>query len=512
MKVEVRNEPRSRAVLEIDVPEDDVAKAMDQAYASLVRRVRIPGFRPGKAPRAILERHVGTDTLREEALRRLVPERYSAAVDEAGIEPIARPSIEIKEGPEGRGLHLTATVDVYPKVVLPDYRALHVAREHHPVTDEDVAHVLEDIRARHGRLVSAGGEPARRGDFVLLTVAAAPKDLERLQPGKELLVEVGGGLLPASLEAALEGARAGEDRSVDAGGGTVTVHIVDVRRKDLPPLDDAFAQMVSDQPTMQALRERLRARAAQEREEQDALDLRRRVLDAVLAETQMDLPESLVEHELDHMMDELDARLRSRGLSLASYAKTRASRPAETGNIAPSEGEAAPASDAAVAAGTEEGTPPHRVPTENSPAVRSRPAASDDEAIRAIRAETQPAAERRVRVRLLLETVAEREGLTVSEEEMAAEVEKLADELRQDAAKTRAWLSERGRYDGLRATILRRKAMNVLMEAVAGGTDAASQGAPGAGETAKSTGSTPTGEPPATPPGDDAPGGPAIMP
>jgi trigger factor len=448
MKVECRTEPGSRAVLEIDVPEDEVARAMDQAYAHLVRRVQIPGFRPGKAPRAILERHVGTEALREEALRRLVPERYSAAVAQAGIEPVARPSIEVKEGPDGKGLRIVATVDVYPKVTLPDYRALRVPPERRPVTDEEVDRALEDLRARHGRLVSAGGEPARPGDFVLLTVTAAPEGLDRLTPGKELLVEVGGGLLPEAVEAALEGARAGDDRTVRVGdAGEVTVHIVDVRRKDLPALDDAFARTVSDQPTLEALREGLRRRLVQERAERDARETRERVLDAVLARTQVDLPESLVQHEIDHMLEELDSRLRSRGLSLESYLKTRA----------PGTG-AAP----------EGGEPPA--------------GAGEEAALQALRAETRPAAERRVRARLLLEAVAEREALAVGEEEMAAEVENLAGDLRQDVPKVRAWLAERGRYEGLRENALRRKAMALLVDLVAGAPEASrSPGTPAEG-------------------------------
>ncbi len=428
MKVEWRTEPGSRAVLEIEVPEDEVARAMDAAYATLVRRVQVPGFRRGKAPRPILERHIGMDALREEALRRLVPERYSEAVSQAGIAPITRPSIEVKDGPDGKGLHLTATVDVYPKVILPDYRAMRVPRESRPVADEDVDRALEDVRARHGRLVSTKDEAARRGDFVLLNVttlsapaAGAPPGLERLQPGRELLVEVGGGLLPAPVEAALEGARAGEDRTAQVeGAGEVTVHVGDVRRKELPPLDDAFARTVSDRLTLAALREGLRTRLAQERAADEARELRERVLDAMLAQTTVDLPESLVRHELEHMLEDLSGRLRSRGLSLESYLRSQ----------------------------------------------------GKDEA--ALLADLRPGAERRVRSRLLLEAVAEQEALTVAEEEMAAEVEKLAGELKQDVPKVQAWLAEGGRREGLRESILRRKAMTLLVDAVTGALAAAS--------------------------------------
>ena len=415
MKVAVRTEPKSRAVLEIEVPEDVVARAMDRAYAALVRQVNVPGFRRGKAPRAILERHIGTEAIREEALRRLVPEQYSEAVTQSGISPIASPSVDIQDGEDGKGLRLTATVDVYPEVTVPDYRALHVDREANAVGDADVDRALDDLRARQGRLVPVA-EPAQRGDFVLLTIVSAPPGLERMQAGKELLVEVGGGLLPVEVETALEGARAGEERAVPltSGNGEVAVRVADVRRKALPPLDDEFAKKVSDQTSLAGLRDGLRAQLDRERSERERVVLHDRVVDAVLAQTTMDLPESLVEHEIEHVVEDVTGRLQSRGLTLESYLRN----------------------------------------------------ANKDEA--AFRAELRPRAERRVRVRILLEAVVEREKLTIGEEEMADEVQKLAAELQQDVPGVEKWLDEGGRRDGLRAGLLRRKAVDMLVEAVAG--------------------------------------------
>lgn len=425
MKVAVRTEPGSRAVLEIEVPEDVVARAMDRAYAALVRQVTVPGFRRGKAPRSILERHVGTEAIREEALRRLIPEQYSEAVTQSGISPIASPSVDIQDAEDGKGLRLTATVDVYPEVTVPDYRSLHVDRETNSVTDEDVDRALDDLRARQGRLATVA-EPAQRGDFVLLTIVSAPTGLERVQAGKELLVEVGGGLLPAEVEAALEGVGAGEERtvSVASGEGDVTVRVADVRRKELPALDDDFAKKVSDQLTLASLRDGLRAQIVRERAERETSALQDRVVDAVLAQTTMELPESLVEHELEHVLEDVAGRLQSRGMTLESYLRT----------------------------------------------------VNKDEA--AFRAEVRPRAERRVRVRILLEAVTEREGLTVTEEEMADEVKKLAAELQQDVPTVEKWLNDGGRRDGMRAGLLRRKAVDILVDAVTGVAPAPQAGEP----------------------------------
>jgi len=432
VKMAWRTEPGSRAVLDIEIPEEDVTRAMDRAYAALVKRVSVPGFRRGKAPRAVLERHLGADALREEALKDLLPERYAQAVIQAGIAPVARPSFDVKGGPDGKGLRFTATVEVLPKISLPDLGAIRVPREAHPVTDADVDRTFDDLRARHSRLATAEGEAARHGDYVLLKVKSAPAGFERLQPGKEVLVEIGGGLLPAEVEAALEGARAGEDRTAQPPGvpGTIEVHVADVRRKELPPLDDAFARLVSEEPSLQALRDRIRERLVSERAGAEERDLRERVLDAVLSRTEIDLPESMVLHEMEHTLEDLNRRLRSRGLSLETYLRSQ----------------------------------------------------GKDEA--GLRADLRPAAERRVRVRLLLDEVAAHEALTLTEEEMSRAVENLAQESGEEVQKMQAWLAQGDRSTGLREHLLRQKAMTMLV-AHAAGTSEAGEATPTPSQTAE---------------------------
>jgi trigger factor len=411
VKMEWKTEPGSRAILNIEIPEDDVNRAMDRAYATLVQRVTVPGFRRGKAPRTVLERHVGAEALKEQAFKDLLPERYAQAVAQAGVTPVSRPSFEVKEDPDGKGLRMTATVEIYPQVTLPDYRSLRVPRDHRPPTDHDIDQVVEDLRARQGHLASAGAEPARRGDFVLVKVARAPEGMERLQPGNEALVEVGGGLLPSEVETALEGARAGEDRTAPADGteGAIEVHVVDVRRKELPPLDDAFARAVSNQSTLAGLRESLRQRVATERAEAEAREYRERVMEALLAQAAIDLPDSLVQQEIDHMVDDLAKRLQSRGLSLETYLR------------------------------------------------------SQDRDESRLRADLRSAAERRVRTHMLLNEVAEREGITLSEEEISAAVKNLADESREDMQKTQAWLAQGERLTALREFLRRQKALAALI-------------------------------------------------
>jgi trigger factor len=193
-----------------------------------------------------------------------------------------------------------------------------------------------------------------------------------------------------------------------------------VRRKELPPLDDAFARLVSEEPTLQALRERLRARLAAERADQEERDLRERVLDAVLSQAPFDLPESMVLHEMEHTLDDLNRRLRGRGLSLETYLRSQ---------------------------GKDEG---------------------------GLRDDLRPAAERRVRVRLFLDEVAKHEGWTLTEEEMARAVENLAQESGEEVQKMQSWLAQGDRLAGLREHLLRQKAMTTLT-AYASGTSGAGE-------------------------------------
>ena len=185
--------------------------------------------------------------------------------------------------------------------------------------------------------------------------------------------------------------------------------MVDVRRRELPSLDDGFARMVSHQPTLATLRESLRDRLAKERGQTEEREYRQRVVDALLAQSTIDLPESMVAHELEHMVDNLKERLQSRGLSLETYLRSQ----------------------------------------------------DRDEA--GLRADLRAGAERRVRTQLLLNEVAEREGITLSEEEIDAAVKNLAEESNEDVQKTQAWLAQGERLTNLRESLRRQKAMAVLV-------------------------------------------------
>ncbi len=226
MKVEVRKEAPSRAVLEVELSPEELGRGLDRAIDKLNQRVSVPGFRRGKAPRTLLERVVGKEALYEEAINQLVPDAYSQAVDQAGVRPIARPQIDVKEVEEGKPLRFVATVDLVPEVHLRDYRALRIPPRDPKVEVADIDAAITDLRSRHAQLVPTRDQSAEEGAFVLIKTVDVQGSLERLLPGKEYLVELGGGTFPEKLERALVGTKVGNSITValePAGSATVTV-------------------------------------------------------------------------------------------------------------------------------------------------------------------------------------------------------------------------------------------------------------------------------------------------
>lgn len=408
MKVDVKREPGSRAVLEVEIPVETVSEGVEAALRRLNRQVDIPGFRRGKAPRTMLERYVGRDAILEEAVKALVPDAYARAVDQAGVTPITRPEIQVDSVEEGKPLRFVATVDLAPEVRLGDYRSLRIPYTAPAVGEADVDAAVEDLRARHGHLVPAPDAPAGRGDFVLVKVAELTGPVERFTKGKEYLIEVGGGAQPPEVEAAVDGAAAGTRREATVGGQTVTFEIADVKRRELPDVTDAFARSAGGVDSVAALRDSLRSRLEREAAESARSDYEQQVLEALLERTEIELPQSLVDHEVEHMVADLADTLQRRGLTLQRYYE----------------------------------------------------ATQKDEA--ALRAEFRPSAERRLRAQLAVEEVARAEGLAPTQEEIDREVENVAQRLQQDPARVREWLVQTGRYDSLTGTLRRQKALTFV--------------------------------------------------
>lgn len=323
---------KGQALLEVEVDPAEVEAALDQAYQKLVRRVNIPGFRKGKAPRHLLERHVGRDALMREALDILLPHAYRHAVEETGIEPVGAPHFDVTRMEEGVPLAFRVTVDVRPEVRLGDYRSIRIPSERAEVPDEEVDRFLAGLQDAHARLVTVDGGEAAPGLFAWVsyegTVAGRPVGGD----GQSHLLDLSSQDLLPGLADSLAGARAGEEREVElsfpadegrpelAGqSARLKVKVQAVARKEVPPLDDDFARSLGaaslEELRLEAKNRLTRAihRQAEERATAQAVE-------AAVAQAEVGaIPASLIGQRVDALLSEWAERLRAAGLTSDQY-------------------------------------------------------------------------------------------------------------------------------------------------------------------------------------------------
>ncbi|HJX61016.1 MAG TPA: trigger factor [Dehalococcoidia bacterium] len=315
MKVSTERIPDSQVVLEIEVEPERMEKSLEKAYRRLAQRAKVPGFRKGKAPRAMLERYLGSEAIRHEALDILIPEAYRQAITEEKIEPIDLPAIEVtQEEP----LVFKATVPVRPSIDLGDYRAVRVEREPPAVREERVDEQIEELRHRYALL-----EPVERavqvGDMVRAEVQISVDGRQVFrEEDAEFRLRQGAAILLPGFAEALPGGEKGQRREfgldvpadfpqrVLAGRSCqCSVLVKEVKEERLPEITDAFAREVGEGfPSLAALRERLTAdlREAAEREADGSY--REKVVDAMVAVATLEFPPQLVDREVDRLLQD----------------------------------------------------------------------------------------------------------------------------------------------------------------------------------------------------------------
>jgi trigger factor len=318
----------TRVRLAVEVPFDELKPSLDKAYASIAKQVRVPGFRPGKAPARIIDQRIGRAAVLDEAVQDAVPRAYSEAVRENDVRVLGQPQIELTKLEDGDLLAFTAEVDVRPQVTLPAYDGIAVTVDDAEVTDEQVDEQVSGLRDRFAVLKAADRQVAD-GDYVSIDLRATV-DGEEVPGGSTtgLSYEVGGGSLMSGLDEALVGMSAGEERqfTTELVGGElagraadVSVTVRSVKEKELPPLDDEFAQTASEFDTLEDLRSDVRDRLGRVRALEQGAQARDKVLDALLASTEVPLPESVVQGEVEWRQHDIGHQLEGAGLDLDAY-------------------------------------------------------------------------------------------------------------------------------------------------------------------------------------------------
>jgi trigger factor len=298
----------TRVRINVEVPFTELQPDFDRAYKELAKQVRLPGFRPGKAPAKLLEARIGKEAMLDQVVGDAVPGRYTEAVTSSDVRPLGQPEIEITNKEYGQDLTFTAEVDVRPEIELPDLEGLKITVDPIEVTDEEVDTELQNLRARFGTLKGVE-RAAENGDFVSIDLTATV-DGEDVPEAKTegLSHEVGSGQLIEGLDDAIVGLREGESRvfttTLAAGDhagqeAQVTVTVKSVKERELPEPDDEFAQLASEFDTIDELKNSLTEQVQRVKRVQQAEQIRDKALEVLLEQVDVPLPENIVQAQVD---------------------------------------------------------------------------------------------------------------------------------------------------------------------------------------------------------------------
>ncbi|KIL20616.1 trigger factor [Bacillus sp. FSL K6-3312] len=334
MSVKWEKQEGNEGILTVEVDAETFNKALDDAFKKVVKQVSIPGFRKGKVPRGLFEQRFGVESLYQDALDILLPVEYPKAIDEAGIEPVDRPEIDVEKIEKGESLIFTAKVTVKPEVKLGDYKGLNVEKDDATVTDEDVQEELKGMQNRQAELVVKEEGAIENGDTVVLDFEGFV-DGEAFEGGKaeNYSLEVGSNSFIPGFEEQLVGLETGAEKDVEvtfpeeyhaedlAGKPAVfKVKIHEIKAKELPALDDEFAKDVDEEvETLAELTEKTKKRLEEAKENEAEGKLREELVEKASENAEADIPQAMVDTELDRMMKEFEQRLQMQGMNLELY-------------------------------------------------------------------------------------------------------------------------------------------------------------------------------------------------
>jgi trigger factor len=328
VKSDVEELSPTRIRLTVEVPFAELKPNLDKAYREVARQVRVPGFRPGHVPPRVIDARIGRGAVLEQAVNDAVPELYSKAMSEHDMVPLSQPEVEVTRLDDGKELAFTAEVDVRPSFDVPDLETLSATVENAEVNPDQVEEYLSALRERFASLRTVD-RPAENGDFVSIDLAAtvAGTAVEDAQT-TGYSYEVGSESMLDGLDAALAGMTAGETKTFAAelAGGSqagktadIQVTVNSVKVKDLPELDDEFAQSASEFDTIGELRASTRRQLEAVRQAGQAGQARQRVLDALIDQLDIPLPDRLVAAEVDQRRRSLQDQLTRAGLTMQAY-------------------------------------------------------------------------------------------------------------------------------------------------------------------------------------------------
>jgi trigger factor len=418
----VKND-NNQVVLTVETPEEKVSAALDQAFKKVAKKVNVPGFRKGKIPRQIFEKRFGVESLYQDALDILLPEAYDNAVKETGIKPVDRPEVDVEQLEKGKSLIFTATVTVKPEVKLGEYKGVEIEEKDFSVTEEAVNEELEKMQKQQGTLEPVESGTVENGDNVVIDFEGFV-DGVAFEGGKgdNYSLEIGSNTFIPGFEEQLIGLELGQEKDVDvtfpedyratelAGKpATFRVKLHEIKRLNLPELDDDFAQDVSEKETLADLKKDLEHKLEERLKKEEEEYIRNQVVEAASNNAEVDIPEAMINHEVDHMYGHFVQNLGYQGLNIELYTQL-------TGQ-----------------------------------------SESD------IKAQMKEDASKKVRADLVIEAISHAENVVVSEEEVDEEIVQTAKEMNRDVEEVKDIINKQGNIESLRESLKRKKTIDLLV-------------------------------------------------
>ncbi|WP_128893707.1 trigger factor [Longirhabdus pacifica] len=324
---------KNTGILKVEVEAEKVTVALDKAFKKVVNKINVPGFRKGKVPRAIFDARFGVESLYQDAIDIILPDAYSQAIDESGIEPIDRPEIDIEQFEKGKTFIFTAKVEVKPEVELGAYKGLEVEEKDFSVSEEQVELELKSAQQRSAELISVEEGTAENGDTAVIDFTGYLEG-EKFEGGEaeNHQLELGSGQFIPGFEDQVVGMSAGEEKDIEVtfpeeyqaeelkGKDVVfKVKLHEIKRKNLPELDDEFAKDVSEFETLAEYKEDLKKNLEEAKEKEQQQYRESVVIEKAAANATVEIPEPMVKHEVDHMLQDFAYRLRMQGMEMEQY-------------------------------------------------------------------------------------------------------------------------------------------------------------------------------------------------
>lgn len=424
MKFDAKALANNKVEVQVECSVEQVTEALEQAYKKVVRGVSVPGFRKGKVPRQILEMRYGAEVLYDDAIEILLSQVYEDALAKAAVEPIDRPEVDVVDFASGQPAVFKFVVQGPPEVELGQYQGVEVEAVSFPVGEADVEQALAEMQEQHARLVESAAASVVDSDFVTLSYEGFIDD-EAFAGGQadDYTLEIGSNTFVPGFESQLIGLAKGEAAEINvvfpedyrneelAGKPAVfKVEIKDIKQKEVPTLDDDFAAEVSEFATLEELREDVQNKLQESATQKERSALEAKVVEAVVANAQVELPEILVTREIDEMVEELAYNLSRQGF-------------------------------------------PEEFAREY---INGR--------LDSIKQDYRESAETRVKTRLVLEKIKEVEEITVTDEELESKIREMADFYQQDADEMRNKLAEQGSLEVLRQNVANEKTIQLLLD------------------------------------------------